>query len=351
MYPKIVINTKKYRHNLKKLLNISHNKGITIMGVSKVFCADHNLIQVLIEENVDYIADSRIENLENISTNIPKVLLRIASFCDAERIVLNSDISLNSELKTIRRLDSFSKKHKIKHGVIIMIDLGDLREGIFEKSEIFEIIKNIIEYDNIDLKGIGTNLTCFGGVIPTVDTLKRLADIKSDIEEQFSISLDIVSGGNSSSIDLLIQGDIPSGINNLRLGESIVLGRETANGCLIEDTYSDVFTLEAEIIELKDKPSMPIGKIGMNAFGKKPIFIDKGNMKRAILAVGKQDVDHNELIPFDSIDIIGSSSDHIIVDVTNSANTYEIGDIIKFKLTYSSILSLMTSKYVSKYYE
>lgn len=351
MYPKIVINTKKFRHNINKILNISHSKGISVMGVSKVFCADHNLVKILIEEKVDYIADSRIENLEIISTKIPKVLLRIASFKDAERIVLNSDISLNSELKTIKRLDFYSKKHGIKHGIIIMIDLGDLREGIFNVKEVFETIKNVLEYNNIVLKGIGTNLTCFGGVIPTVDTLKKLVDIKNDIEKIYDISLDIVSGGNSSSIDLLTNDDIPSGINNLRLGESIVLGRETAYGSFIEDTYSDIFTLEAEIIELKEKPSIPIGKIGMNAFGKKPTFIDKGNIKRAILAIGKQDVDYNELIPYDTIDIIGSSSDHIIVDVTNSENIYEVGDIIKFQLTYSSILSLMTSKYVSKTYE
>ena len=351
MYPKIVINTKKYRHNVKKLLSVSHNKRISIMGVSKVFCADHNLVQILIDENIDYIADSRIENLESISTTIPKVLLRIASFVDSERVVLNSDISLNSEFKTIVRLDTFSKKHGLKHGVIIMIDLGDLREGIFSTEEIFDTIKKTLMLDNITLKGIGTNLTCFGGVIPTVDTLKRLVDIKNDIESQFNITLDIVSGGNSSSIELLTNEKIPFGINNLRLGESIVLGRETAYGGLIKDTYSDIFTLEAEIIELKNKPSMPIGEIGMNAFGKKPTFIDKGDMKRAILAVGKQDVDHNELIPYDAIDIIGSSSDHIIVDLTNSITDFKVGDIIKFKLTYSSILSLMTSKYVSKVYE
>jgi predicted amino acid racemase len=351
MYPRVVINTEKYRHNLKNLMNISHENGISIMGVSKVFCADHKLVNIMIEENVDYIADSRIENLKEISTDIPKVLLRIASFGDAERIVLNSNISLNSELETIKRLDSFSKKHGLKHGVILMIDLGDLREGIFDLEELHDTVKRTLTLDNIDLKGIGTNLTCFGGVIPSTDILKKLVDIKVDIEDKFNITLDIISGGNSSSIDMLIHKTIPKQINNLRLGESIVLGRETAYGTFIEGTYSDVFTLEAEIIELKDKPSVPIGEIGMNAFGKTPTFVDKGIVKRAILAIGKQDVDYKELIPYDTIEIIGSSSDHLIVDVTNSADIYEIGDTIKFKLTYSSILSLMTSKYVSKAYE
>lgn len=351
MYPKIRINTEKYRHNVRYLTDISHKSGISVMGVSKVFCADQYLINILNEENIDFIADSRIENLKSITTNIPKVLLRLPSFSDAENTILNSDISLNSEMSTIKQLNKFSKIHNIIHGVILMIDLGDLREGIFNESDLFDTVKSVLKLDNISLKGIGTNLTCFGGVIPTIEVLSKLVDYKTRIEYEFNISLEIISGGNSSNINLLLQNSIPFGINNLRLGEAMILGRETAYGNSIDNTYSDIFTLEAEIIELKDKPSKPIGEIGMNAFGKVPNFIDRGNMLRAILAIGKQDVDYNELIPIDNIEILGSSSDHIIVDVSNSSKIYEVGDIIKFKLTYASILSLMTSKYVGKHYE
>jgi predicted amino acid racemase len=351
MYPRIVINEKKFRHNLKNLLELSHKNGISVMGVSKVFCADRKLIDIYIDEGIDYIADSRIDNLTLFSTDIPKVLLRLPSISNAELTVLSCDISLNSELIVIKELNKYSKIHNVKHGIILMIDLGDLREGIFDSKEVFDTVKHILDLDNLVLKGIGTNLTCFGGVIPTNEILSKLVDYKTRIENKFNILLEIVSGGNSSNIDMLLNNDIPFGINNLRLGESIVLGRETAYGSFIEGTYSDIFTLEAEIIELKEKPSVPIGEIGMNAFGKKPIFEDKGNMLRAILSIGKQDVDYNEITPFDNIDILGSSSDHIIVDVSNSSNIYNVGDIIKFRLTYASILSLMTSKYVGKYYE
>ena len=351
MYPRIVINSKKYRHNLRNLLDISHERGISVMGVSKVFCADQYLIDILIEEGVDYIADSRIENLSTFKTDIPKVLLRLPSFLDAENVVLNCDISLNSELSTMQQLNKYAKLNDIIHGVILMIDLGDLREGLFDEKDIFDTIKSILELKNITLKGIGTNLTCYGGVIPSNELLTKLVDYKTRIEDKFNISLEIVSGGNSSTIELLLEDNIPFGINNLRLGEAIVLGRETAYGAFIDDTYSDIFTLEAEIIELREKPSIPIGTIGMNAFGKVPVFEDKGNMLRAILAIGKQDVDHNEIIPFDTIDVLGSSSDHVIVDVSDSVKIYKVGDVIAFKLTYSSILSLMTSKYVGKHYE
>lgn len=351
MFPRVIINTEKYRHNLRYLLDISHKFGIKVMAVSKVFCADQHLVQIMIDENVDYIADSRLLNLASINTTIPKVLLRLPSHGEIDQVVKNCDISLNSELSTIKLLNQYALKSNTKHGVIIMIDLGDLREGIFEETEVFNMIENVLELSNIDLKGIGVNLTCYGGVLPTPEVFSKLVEYKRTIEDKYSISLEIVSGGNSSSIDLLFKGLIPKEINNLRLGESLILGRETAFGDYIDNTYDDVITLEADIIELKLKPSLPIGQIGMNAFGKVPTFKDEGNRFRAILAIGKQDVDYNELIPFDTIKLIGSSSDHLIVDVTNSINKYEIGDTMLFKLTYSSVLSLMTSKYVRKTYE
>ena len=348
MYPRVLIDKEKFRHNLRTMLDICHEQEISVMGVSKVFCADSELIRIMIEEEVDYIADSRIENLISFSSTIPKVLLRLPMISEAEKVVKHSNISLNSEIETIKALNKEAEKQETKHGVILMIDLGDLREGIFIEEDVYETVKKILKLEHIELKGIGTNLTCYGGVIPTTETLNKLIEYKDKIETEFEITLDIISGGNSSNVDMLIEGNLPIGINNLRLGESIVLGRETAYGDFIDNLYTDVFTLEAEIIELKEKPSIPIGEIGMNAFGKTPIFKDKGIMLRAIIGVGKQDVDHLELIPFDTIEAIGSSSDHIILDVSDAYNIYMVGDPVMFKLTYSSVLSLMTSKYVKK---
>jgi predicted amino acid racemase len=158
-----------------------------------------------------------------------------------------------------------------------------------------------------------------------------------------------VSGGNSGSLYLVKTGDIPDGINQLRLGESIVLGRETAFGNQIEGTYDDCFKLIAEVIEVKNKPSLPIGEIGMNAFGNKPGFVDKGLRKRAICAIGKQDINTEDIIPDDkAISILGASSDHLILDITDCDGVYRVGDTVSFKLTYGGILSSMTSEYVTK---
>lgn len=350
MLPKVIINQKKFKHNLEYIVKKAHDSKLSIMAVTKVFCADQKLIDIINSTDVDYIADSRMKNLMEMKTHKPKVLLRIPGISEAEIVVQHCDISLNSEIETIKEINKYAIKNSITHKVVLMLDLGDLREGIFYIDDLFNTVKEILALENIEFYGIGTNLTCYGGIIPNKEIYDKLINIKEEIEQNFSISIDFVSGGNSSSIEMLLNDSLPKEVTNLRIGEGIVLGRETAYGDYLDNMYNDVFTLEAELIELKKKPSIPIGVIGMNAFGKIPEFTDEGEILRGIIALGKQDVDHEEIIPFDTFSVLGSSSDHILLNMNNTINFYELGDTVIFKLTYGSILSLMTSKYVGKYY-
>ncbi len=351
MYPRVTIDVKKYEENVRYMQGLCRDNGLTMMAVTKVFCAAQPLVDVLNELNVDFIADSRIENLEAMKTDQKKVLLRLPSIHEAERVIQHTDLSLNSEIKTVEALNEAAGRLGRCHGVILMIDIGDLREGVFYKENVLNTIREIKALKHIDLTGIGTNLTCFGGIVPTADTLKKLIDVIDMAKRMLKTEFEIVSGGNSSHIHLLLKGkEIPE-VNNLRLGESLILGRETAYGKTIDNMHQDVITLEADLIEIKHKPSFPEGEIGMNAFGQVPKFDDYGLMKRGILAIGKQDVDYHEIIPYDTrIRLVGSSSDHIIVDLTNTENDYQVGDVLKFKLSYGSLLSVMTSKYVGKRY-
>ncbi|MCF7925239.1 MAG: alanine/ornithine racemase family PLP-dependent enzyme [Candidatus Izimaplasma sp.] len=350
MYPRIIVDLKKLKHNAQRLIDIAHSHNHSIMAVTKVFCADQKLIDVYNELNIDYLADSRIKNLVKMTTDHPKVLLRIPMISEIDVMVSHVEMSLNSELETIKKINQSAKRQDTNHKIILMIDLGDLREGIFNENELINTVQEIMTLEHITLEGVGTNLTCYGGIIPSQETLEKLVSIKVKIEALTAKALKIISGGNSSNLTLLMNGEIPQGINNIRLGESIVLGRESAYGNHLENTYDDVFTFEAEVIESKIKPSVPIGQIGMDAFGNTPEFEDKGIIRRVILGVGRQDVDHEELIPLDTVEVIGSSSDHIIVDVSHSPQTYRVGDTMKFKLTYGSILSLYTSQYIEKHY-
>jgi predicted amino acid racemase len=329
--------------------------GCSLMIVTKGYSADMEIFRLLDESDIDYLADSRIQNLKKYEgSKKERVLLRLPMNSETDEVVKYSEISLNSELKTIKNLNESAGKQGKVHKIILMIDLGDLREGIFFKNEdeIFNAVEEILRLKNIQLFGIGVNLTCYGAVIPQKDNLSVLVEIARKIEKKFDIKLQMISGGNSSSIHLIGKGQLPEGINNLRVGEAFLLGGETAYSQKLKGFYDDAFTLEAEIIELKEKQSVPIGETGVDAFGNKPVYEDRGIIKRAIIAVGRQDADPDNLHPIDSkIDILGASSDHLILDVSKSDREYEVGDIVSFKLSYSSLLRDTTSGFVARVYK
>lgn len=350
MYPRLEIDIKKLRENARILCDKCHKNNLKVAMVTKSYCAMQSVVEEISKEGIDYLADSRIQNLKNLQNiDLPKILIRIPMISELEEVIKYADISFHSELLVIKRLNDIAKLKNIIHKIVLMIDLGDLREGCFYDEEIYYNVEKILELENIELIGIATNLTCYGGVLPSKDNLGRLASIASKIREKYDLKLDFISGGNSSSLYLLDNGEMPKDITNLRLGEAIVFGKEAAYGKKIDNTNDDVFKLVCEIIEIKKKPSLPIGEIGVDAFGNIPNYEDKGIMKRAIVGIGKQDIDISSVIPCDKcIDILGASSDHMILDITNSKKDYEVGDKVEFLLKYGGLLSAATSKYVYK---
>lgn len=350
MYPKLEIDINKLKQNVKIISRMCHDKNISLAFVTKSFCARKEIVEKLVEEGIDYIADSRINNLKKLKDiNLPKILIRIPMISELEDVIKYSDISFNSELKTIKALNEICESKNIIHNIVLMFDLGDLREGYFYEEDLFNNIENIQKFKNIKMVGIATNLTCYGAIIPSEINTGRLVEIAKNVENKFGLNLEIVSGGNSSSLDLMMNDNMPKGVTNLRIGESIVLGRETAYGKNIEGAYQDAFKLVCEVVECKEKPSVPIGEIGVDAFGNKPVYEDRGILKRAIIAIGKQDIDMDSLTPVDPfITILGASSDHMILDVTKSNQKYNIGDKVEFLLTYGGLMSSSTSEYVEK---
>lgn len=351
MYPRICINLNALDHNAKTLLKECAENGITnCFAVVKVLAGDTRVATLLSHHGFSHLADSRIDNLIRYrNLPLPKALLRLPMPSEAARVVRYADLSLNSEWSTIVRLDMAAKRQGKIHEIMLMYDLGDLREGLFYQENHHELIEKILTLHHIRLAGIGTNLTCYGGLIPTPAVLDRLVAIAQSIEQTFHFPLRLISGGNSSSMYLFDEHKIPTLINSLRIGEALMLGRETAYGQPIDGLRQDAFILETQLIEVQTKPSFPEGDIGMNSFGEIPNIIDKGMMKRGIVAIGKQDVQWENLTPIDpTIEIVGASSDHLILDL--SKTNRKVGDLVRFHINYPGLLQLMTSRYVHKKY-
>jgi ornithine racemase len=348
--PRIEINLAKIAHNTAKLVALYGSKHIGLMGVTKTVCGAPQIATVLLEHGIQMLADSKLLNLQKmrdagIKANF--VLLRSPALSEVEAVITHADISINTELAVIRKLSEVALRKNTVHKVILMIEMGDLREGILPEN-LDAFIQKVLNLDGIKIVGIGVNFACFGGVKPNEQKMKDLSILASEIETKFSLALTYISGGNSANYNWFMTTNDVGRVNNLRLGESIYLGRETLDRVAIPELYTDAFTFVTEVIELKIKPSVPYGEIGQNAFGIYPHFEDRGLMTRAILGVGNQDVLVTGLQPTLNIEIIGSSSDHTVIDVKE--NNLKVGDEVTFNLNYGALLSLMTSPYVYKKY-
>ena len=353
MYPRLIIDLEKLRQNLDWLTDRCHSIGVKVAVVTKVFCADPEICKIIDESDADSFADSRVQNLCSIKIEKPKQLLRIAMQSEAEEVVRCADISMQSELATVRMLGEAARRLNRTHKIILMIDMGDLREGIFFKNEqkIFETAEAILNEERLELYGVGVNLTCYGGIIPDETNVGGLVDFANRLREKYGIPLPVVSGGNSSMMTMLKEDRVPKGVTQLRLGESFVLGNNTETGLPMEELNTDCFILEAELVEVQDKPSKPIGTSGLNAFGERVTFEDRGPMRRGILAIGRQDVNPDGLSPISkNVEIIGASSDHLLVNL-NDCPDLKVGDTIRFIPDYGALLKLCTAeKYVQRVY-
>jgi len=323
-----------------------------IVGVTKMTCGDGNVGEAMLRGGATALGDSRhlnLWNLRRVGIRAPLWLLRSAEPQLAMETVRAADVSLNCELETIEALDAAAASIGEIHRVVIMVDVGDLREGVLPE-ELFPLLTEVRELKNVLVTGLGTNLTCYGTVVPTRENLGELVELARGAAEIVGHPL-LVSGGNSSNLPLALAGGMPPEIDNLRIGESVLLGKDTlSREQLLPSLRLDAFIVRAAVVECRVKPSMPRGVLSsQDAFGNRAVFHDRGLRRRAICAIGRQDARPEGLRPvFPHVEVLGASSDHLILDVEALDPPPELGEPMSFIPDYAAALQLFTSPYVRK---
>jgi len=351
--PYLEIDLKKILHNAKILKQALDSKKISIIGITKVTLGNPTIAKTLVQAGINYLGDSRIGNImrmRNAGVDANFVLIRNPSLSELPLVIKYADISLNSELQTIEKLSEEALQQDKNHGVILMVEMGDLREGIMPK-DLENVVRNVLKLKNIELLGIGTNLKCFAGVLPNENNMNEFSEIAGKLQEKFELNFQFISGGNSANYDWIMSTNEKGLINNLRIGTVMLLGVEGIKEEPIPNFYQDTFTFVAEIVEIKKKPLYPKGKVTTNAFGEPSIFHNKnkskeGHRNHALLNAGRQDVQEKGLFPKDDVEILSASSDYIIVDLKE--NSFKLGDELRFNVNYEALLGAMTSPYISK---
>lgn len=345
--PRIEIDLDKVFHNARTLVRRLAKRGIAVTGVTKATLGSPDVAATLVRAGIRTLGDSHIENIERMRSadvQASMTLVRSPMISQVDRVVRQADVSCNSEIEVIKRLSDAATRAERSHGVLLMVELGDLREGIMPV-DLVKTVREMRDFPNIVVKGIGANLACRNGVVPDAENMAELSSLADEVESTFGLELEIVSGGNSANLDWALSGAETGRINNLRLGESILLGVESLGRRPIEGLHTDAFTLVAEVVESKLKPSLPWGQTAQNAFGESLKSKDRGLVPQAILAIGRQDIDPTGLIPPADMEILGASSDHLILKAL-----LPVGAEVTFQMNYSAVLRAMTSPFVSRVY-
>lgn len=357
-YPKLVVDLAKLRHNIEKVKLMCIDKGVELAGVIKGCTGLFECVEQFERAGCRFIASSRLEQLEPLKDRgiqTPLMMIRVPMLSEVADVVRLTDISLNSEIEVLKALNSQAGLQDKNHKVILMVDLGDLREGFWDKEELMEAAL-MVENDlhNLELAGVGTNLGCYGAVAATPAKLQELVVCAEEIEEKIGRELEFISGGATSTLPRILEDNLPRRINLLRVGEGILLAKDLQDlwGYDMSFLNKDAFTLRAEVIEVKNKPTHPVGEIMFDAFGNQPTYEDRGIRKRALLALGKVDYAFpEELIPRDKgIQVLGASSDHTILDVEDAETDIKVGDTVDFDLCYATIVYVTNSDNIEKVY-
>ena len=346
-YPQLEFDLALLRSNADAVISRCRGMGIRVCGVVKGVDGLPEAARVLHAAGAAELGTSRLEQVAKCrAAGVPGpwLLIRIPGLTELPDVVALCETSLQSEWPTLLALEEECLRQNKTHRVIVMTDLGDLREGFWDKKELVDVCERVErDLPHVQLAGIGVNLTCYGSTKPTLEKMNELVGLARQVEQRIGRKLEIVSGGATSSFTLVHWGTMPAGVNHLRIGEAILLGKDLQVDWGIRDMdylRMDALTLHAEVVEVKDKPTYPIGEFAIDAFGRKPVYEDRGIRRRAILALGRADVGELEsLIPREpGLTVIGGSSDHCIVDVEDCPRRLQVGDIVEFSLCYSHML-------------
>lgn len=359
----LIIKREKIKNNIKYLSEYFDQHDIHWSLITKVFSGDKEFLKNILTRDVidkiNSVGDSRLtslKNLKEVNPDMRTIYIKPPAETYADDVVKYADISLNSSFSTIQSLNEAAKKAGKIHHIIIMIELGELREGV-NRDDVMTFYEKVFNLSHIEVIGIGSNLGCMYGIEPTYDKLLQLSMYKELISEKFKKRLKFVSGGSSITLPLIEQGKVPKDLNHFRIGEAAFFGVSPLYNKRFKELNTDTFEFEANIIELEKKKLVPEGVLSDANIGHTADFDEydaEETTVKAILDFGMLDVDKDDLEMLDpEVNFVGITSDMMVVDIgKNKTNKglkkYRVGDKIQFKPNYMAVARLLNSKFIDK---
>ncbi|WP_084631066.1 alanine/ornithine racemase family PLP-dependent enzyme [Demequina aestuarii] len=351
--PRIEVDLAAIEHNARTLVARLAPTGITVTGVTKATLGSPQVARAMLRGGVTRLADSRIENLERLRRSgitAPLTLLRSPAPAQAPRAILAADVSLVSDIDVVRSLAEAARAVGGGHGVVLMVELGDLREGLMP-GELLTTARQVAAVDGVKLVGVGANLACLSGVIPGAEQMRDLSALASLVSTRLGLPDLRVSGGNSANLPWALGRGPVGAVNDLRLGEAMLLGLDPLTALPIDGLRTDAFTVVGAVIESREKPTAPWGELAPIAAraahaGQSAPAVRAGRARRiqTIVALGRQDSDPDGLTAPAGASVLGATSDHLVLE---TSTVIAAGTEMRFGVDYGALLRAMASPFVA----
>jgi predicted amino acid racemase len=343
----ITVDCEQIRRNTQATVRLCGGQGLEVVAATKACCGHPEVARAMLAGGASMLAESRLRNVRRLrqaGIDAPIMMLRLPAFSEVEEMVCLAQVSLNSQVETAGALSRAARAAGVDHQVILMVETGDRREGVMPE-RVLDVAREMASLPHIELIGLGANTTCIAGVLPTRENTQRLIDVAEEVERALGCRFRTLSAGNSASLALLLRGEMPGRATQLRIGGALLTGEVDSTGDWPDTLpHKDAFVACAEVIEVETKPSLPEGIVAPNAFGEIPAWPDLGLRRRAIVAMGHQDVQIESLVPHrPGITILGASSDHLVLDVADADPSVRLGEELSFRMLYGAVATGMAS--------
>lgn len=353
-FPRVVVNLDCLTSNAAKVRLLCQEHGLNVVAVTKGVTSDAEIVQAFMRGGIHSIGDSRVHDFLSLRQEefgvLELTLLRQPPRSQMHLVPHITDRAFMSELSAMRALGEAALARQTICDVLVVVEMGDRRDGV-PLAELSGFVRAGAAIDGIEIVGLAANLGCITGILPSIENQERFGAAAARVRRETGLALPIVSTGGTVALELIEQGVLTPAVTQLRTGEALLLGVSTTDSRVIDWLRQDAFVLEAEVIEVREKPSTPDGPVGLDAEGRQPHIIDRGIRRRAVVALGYTDTEPAALTPLDAgVTIAGASSDHMVLDVTEAVREFREGDVVRFHMKYAALLHSMLSPYVARGY-
>ena len=170
--PRLRIDLAKIQHNARVLVQRLGACGIQVTGVTKASLGDAAIAQAMRLGGVRSLGDSRLRNIKalgmaaddrrtvdgsdrNSGPPLPLWLLRSPMLSESAATVNLASMSSNTELDVLDALSTAAVRQRLTHKAVLMVELGDLREGILP-GRLHAFIERMLTFPGLQFEGIGT---------------------------------------------------------------------------------------------------------------------------------------------------------------------------------------------------